>query len=149
MKPIFSRGPSLQIRLILAVLVALGKKRSAVASSFSLELLLLTAAALLAAGGMFAGLVSLCAGPLMSYLYSAELSAKFRGESADLFLFGDPTGESAAVQMEDFGFLFEKYVVPSFLFALAAGALILAVLYFFIGAYVRRINALSGIGGKE
>lgn len=133
----------------LAVLVALGKKRSAVASSFSLELLLLTAAALLAAGGIFAGLVSLCAGPLTSYLYSAELSAKFRGESADLFLFGDPTGESAAVRMEDFGFLFGEYAVPSFLFALAAGALILAVLYFFIGAYVRRINALSGVGGKE
>ena len=51
--------------------------------------------------------------------------------------------------MEDFGFLFGEYAVPSFLFALAAGALIMAVLYFFIGAYVRRINALSGVGGKE
>ena len=133
----------------LAVLTALGKKRSAVAASFFLELLLLTAAALLVGGVLFAGVVSLCAGPVTSYLYSAELSAKFMGESADLFLFGDPTGESAAAYMEDFGFLFGEYVVPSFLFALAAGALILTALYFFIGGYVRRINALSGVGGKE
>lgn len=133
----------------LAVLVALGKRRRAVAGTFFIELSLLTFTSLLFAGGLLLGVVSLCAGPMTSYLYSAELSARFMGESADLFLFGDPTGEGAAVRMGDFRFLFGEYIAPSFLFALAAGVLIMAALYFLIGAYVRKINALSEVGGKE
>lgn len=133
----------------LAVLVALGKKRSAVTASFFTEVLILVFFAFLFSAGILTAVVSLCAVPITKYLYSAELSAQFRNESADFFLFEVSPNDFVTENLEQFGFLFREYVIPALIFAMIAGLLIVAALYLFVGEYVRRINALSGVGGKE
>ena len=133
----------------LAVLTALGKKRSAVAASFFAEIAMLVVTALAIGSLLFTGLVSLCATPITRYLLTAEFSAKISNESADIFLIGNPAGEQVLALMADFGFLLKTYILPAVLITLAAVTVLMACVYAFVLLYVRRINALSAVGGKD
>ncbi|MBR7160969.1 MAG: FtsX-like permease family protein, partial [Clostridia bacterium] len=75
----------------LAVLTALGQKRSRIALSFFSEICILTFSAFILGILLLTGAVSVFAVPISNYLYEAEISAKITNESADLFLIGNGT----------------------------------------------------------
>ncbi len=133
----------------LAMLSALGKRRSAIAGSFFLEVILLTALAAVLGTLAFAGAVSLFAAPITAYLNSAELSKNRESETVDSVLLGDPGGAHVLERMTDFDYLAREYILPSLLVTLAAALVLMAAVYLFVLLYVRRINALSAVGGKE
>ncbi len=133
----------------LAVLSALGKRRSAVSASFFLEVLLLFLAGFLLAAVIFAGAVSLCAAPITAYLNAAEISAQISNETADFVLLGDPGSDHILEKMADFSYLAGEYILPAMLVTAALAGVILLGVYLFVRLYVSRINALSAVGGKE
>ena len=133
----------------LAVLTALGQNRRKVAFSFFAEILVLTFTAWIFGGVLLTILTSFLAVPISNYLYEAEISSKISHESADFFLLGDAAQNSAIQKTEDFSFLFERYLVPSLLLSALAAVLILLLVFVFVSFYIRKINALSGVGGKE
>ena len=133
----------------LAMLSALGKRRSAIAGSFFLEVIFLTALAAVLGTLAFAGAVSLFAAPITAYLNSAELSKNRESETVDSVLLGDPGGAHVLERMTDFDYLAREYILPSLLVTLAAALVLMAVVYLFVLLYVRSINALSAVGGKE
>ena len=45
--------------------------------------------------------------------------------------------------------MFETYMLPAMIFTAVIAVFILICAYMFISVYVRRINALSAVGGKE
>ncbi len=51
--------------------------------------------------------------------------------------------------MDDMSYLLTEYALPSILFSLIASTVLLIGIYMIVYYYVRRINALSGVGGKE
>ncbi len=133
----------------LAVLTALGQKRMQVALFFFAEISVLTFTALISAGILLTGTVSYLTAPISDYLYEAEMMSKIRHEHADIFLLGDGAQNVTAEKTGDLSFLFERYVVPSALLSALAAVVILLLLFCIVYFYVSKINALSGIGGKE
>jgi len=133
----------------LAVLTALGQKRSLVTFSFFAEICILTFLAFLCGIFLLMGAVVLLAVPISNYLYEAEFSAKITHESADLFLIGNGAQSAATEKLEDFDFLFTRYIIPSTALSALAAVLILLLIFGIVAFYVRKINALSGVGGKE
>ncbi|MBQ2987701.1 MAG: hypothetical protein IJD59_01195 [Clostridia bacterium] len=133
----------------LAVLTALGQKRSCVVLSFFAEICILTFLAFLCGIFLLMGAVVLLAVPISNYLYEAEFSAKITHESADLFLIGSGAQSAATEKLEDFDFLFTRYIIPSTALSALAAVLILLLIFGIVAFYVRKINALSGVGGKE
>ncbi len=133
----------------LAVLSALGKKRGAVARSFFAEVLILTTAALLVSSGLLCLTVRFFAEPIGRYLVASEFSASIVPERADMFLIESGVQNTVTTKMNDLSYLFSEYAIPSILFSLIAGLIILMGIYFVVCGYVRKINALSGVGGKE
>ena len=133
----------------LAVLTALGEKRSRVALSFFAEICILTFLAFVCGIFLLMGAVALLAVPISNYLYEAEFSAKITHESADFFLLGNGAQSAATEKLEDFDFLFTRYIIPSTALSALAAVLILLLVFGFVSFYIRKINALSGVGGKE
>ena len=133
----------------LAVLAALGQNRHRIALSFFAEIALLGTAALLVGGAVMIGVIRALAVPLTQYLYSAEISSHFTAENATQILFEDSMGEHVLEKTGEFGNLIVSYFAPSFLLALAQAVILFGILYFVVSAYIFRINALSGVGGKE
>ena len=133
----------------LAVLTALGQKRSRVALSFFAEICILTFLAFVCGIFLLMGAVALLAVPISNYLYEAEFSAKITHESADLFLIGNGAQSAATEKLEDFDFLFTRYIIPSTALSALAAALILLLIFGIVYTYIDKINALSGVGGKE
>ena len=133
----------------LAVLTALGQKRSRVALSFFAEICILTFFAFMCGIFLLMGAVVLLAVPISNYLYEAEFSAKITHESADLYLIGNGARSAATGKLEDFDFLFTRYIIPSTALSALAAVLILLLIFGIVAFYVRKINALSGVGGKE
>ncbi len=132
----------------LAVLAALGKRRYDITLSFFTELGILTLFALVVGGGVSAILVVMLASPLTNYLYAAEYSAQFHNETLDSVL-GETVPSDIIETISDTRSLLTEYFLPSFVFAVIAGIFLLMVLFLFVDGYVKRINALSGVGGKE
>ena len=133
----------------LAVLAALGQNRHGIALSFFAELLLLGTASLLAGGIAMALVIRLLAVPLTQYLYSAEITSQLTADTATKLLFEDISGSYITEKAGEFSQLIEAYFVPGFLFALTQSLIVFGILYLVISAYIFRINALSGVGGKE
>ena len=133
----------------LAVLAALGQNRHGIALSFFAELLLLGTASLLAGGLVMVGVIRLLAVPLTQYLYSAEITSQLTADTATKLLFEDISGSYITEKAGEFSQLIEAYFVPGFLFALTQSLIVFGILYLVISAYIFRINALSGVGGKE
>ena len=133
----------------LAVLVALGEKRSRVSFSFFAEVVILTVASLVCGGLLLMIAVSVFAVPISNYLYAAEFSSKISYESAALFLLGNGAQTAVAEKMEDFSFLFVRYILPSIAISAGMALIILLLIWGIIFLYIRKINALSGVGGKE
>ncbi len=133
----------------LAVLSALGQKRSLVALSFFAEIGILTFFAFMCGIFILMGAVLFFAVPISNYLYEAEISAKITHESADLFLLGNGAQSAVIEKLEDFAFLFTQYIIPSAAFSALAVSGILFLIFGIVFIYIRRINALSGVGGKE
>ena len=133
----------------LAMLVALGKQRTGVTLAYFLEMALLIVCALFLSFALLTFGVVQYTAPLSEYLYSAEVSAQFQSESAELYLFGTEAGT------DDFGFpwgfsaLVWAYLLPSIAFAGIITAGLFIFLYLIIYLYVRRIHPLYDIGGKE
>ncbi len=132
----------------LAVLAALGKRRYDITLSFFTELAFLTLFALIAGGGVSAVLVVMLASPITNYLYAAEYAAQFHNETLDSVL-GQTVPSDMIETISDTKILLTEYFLPSFAFAVIAGVFLLFVLFLFVDSYVKRINALSGVGGKE
>ncbi len=132
----------------LAVLAALGKRRTDIALSFFMELAILTILALTAGGGISAILIVMLASPITRYLYAAEYSAQFHNQTMNGVL-GQTIPSDMTEAAHDIKTLLTEYFVPSFCFAIVAGMILLVVLFLFVDGYVNRINALSGVGGKE
>ena len=133
----------------LAVLTALGEKRSRVARSFFAEICILTFSAFVCGIFVLMGAVAVLAVPISNYLYEAEFSAKITHESADLFLIGKGTQSAVTEILENFSFLFVRYILPSAVLSALAAVLILLLIFGIVFSYVSKINALSGVGGKE
>ena len=133
----------------LAVLVALGEKRSRVSFSFFAEIVILTAASLVCGGLLLMIAVSIFTVPISDYLYAAEFSSKISYESADLFLLENAAQTAMSEKMTDFSFLFARYILPSFAISAGMALIILLLIWGIVFLYVRKINALSGVGGKE
>ena len=132
----------------LAVLTALGKRRADVAFSYFSEVALLVLCALFLSFVLLTFGVMQYAAPLSEYLYSAEASAQFQSENADLCLFGEQTENSPAAEAE-FLHLASVYVLPSVAFGGTVTVCLLIFLYGVIRLYVSRIHPLYDIGGKE
>ncbi len=132
----------------LAVLAAIGKRRNDITVSFFTELGILTLFALIVGGGASAALVVILASPITKYLYAVEYSAQFHNETLDSVL-GQTVPSDMIETISDTKILLTEYFLPSFVFAVLAGVFLLFVLFLFVDSYVKRINALSGVGGKE
>ncbi len=132
-----------------AVLIAIGKKREAVAFSFYFEfgILILTAFLLSCICMTFA--VWAFAAPISQYLYAAEESSLFQSENADLYLFGERNEAFAVQPQTDFFDLFREYMMPNIIFTGAVTALLLLLLGGVILLYTRRIHPIYDAGGKE
>ena len=133
----------------LAVLTALGQKRSQVALSFFAEICILTFSAFVFGMLLLMGAVAVFAVPISNYLYEAEFSAKITHESADLFLIGNGMQSAVTETLENFSFLFVRYILPSTALSALAAVLILLLIFGIVFRYISKINALSGVGGKE
>ena len=133
----------------LAVLSALGQKRSRVAFSFFAEIAFLTFTAWTIASVFLTVEISFLAVPISDYLYEAETLSKISHESADLFLLDSGAQSAVTEALEDFSFLFMRYILPSATLSAGMGAVILLLVFGIVAFYVRKINALSGVGGKE
>jgi len=133
----------------LAVLTALGQKRSRVAFSFFAEIAVLTFTAWTVASALLTVAVSFIAVPISDYLYEAETLSKISHESADLFLLDSGAQSAVTEALEDFSFLFTRYILPSATLSAGMGTVILLFVFGIVAFYVRKINALSGVGGKE
>ncbi len=133
----------------LAVLVALGKRRSAITVSFFMEISLLIGLAFLSSGVVLTFALRALAVPITRYLYSSEVSARFHDETSNQILFGNITESNVLEQMMDRGYLFRGYALPSFMLIFAGTVILMGLLGLFIRIYVQRINALSDVGGKE
>lgn len=133
----------------LAVLAALGQNRHRISLSFFTEIVLLGTAALLVGGAAMVGVIRALAAPLTQYLYSAEISSRFTAENATQILFEDTMGGHVLEKTGEFGNLIASYFAPSFLLAMVQAIILFGILYLVVSAYIFRINALSGVGGKE
>ena len=133
----------------LAVLTALGQKRSSVALSFFAEICILTFLAFVCGIFLLMGAVAVWAVPISNYLYEAEISAKITHESADMFLLGNGSQSAVIEKLEDFPFLLIRYILPSAALSALAAALILLLIFGIVFIYISKINALAGVGGKE
>ncbi len=133
----------------LAVLSALGKKRGAVARSFFTEVSVLTILALFLGSGLLCVLVYFFAEPIGAYLVASEFSASIMPETADLFLIESGVQDTVTSKMGELSYLMKEYAMPSIVFSVLAGFVILLGIYIVVYGYVRNINALSGVGGKE
>ncbi len=133
----------------LAVLCALGKKRSAVAASFLLEYELIILLSLVLSGTALCAVIPILSVPLMTYLYSAETAAQFVTENAEHYLFGSGEGEKALQLLNDPMLLIRAYLPPSVAFASCAAVGLTALLVIVIYRYTLRINPLYDVGGKE
>ena len=133
----------------LAVLTALGKRRSTVAGSFFIEVGLLTCFAWLLGIVIFSISVWICAAPITQYLSSAEISSKITNETADYIRFGDILNDRIFTVMTDFPYLLKEYIMPACFITLSVIAAVMPFIYLFIYFYVKKINALSAVGGKE
>ena len=133
----------------LAVLTALGQKRSFVALSFFAEIGILTFSAFICGMLLLMGAVKIFAAPISNYLYEAEISSRITYESADFFLLGNGAQSAVIEKLEDFSFLFIRYILPSVLLSAFAASLILLLIFGIVFIYISKINALSGVGGKE
>lgn len=133
----------------LAVLTALGKRRSTVAGSFFIEVGLLTCFAWFLGIVIFSISVWICAAPITQYLSSAEISSKITNETADYIIFGDILNDRIFTVMTDFPYLLKEYIMPACFITLSVIAAVMPFIYLFIYFYVKKINALSAVGGKE
>jgi len=132
-----------------AVLASLGKKRTHITLDFFIELACVIFVSLFASSCLLILVALLCAIPITNYLYSAEVSAQFMSENANFVLYGQETALPSAESMQDFHHLLIEYIIPSISFALLAGALLMIILYVLVSIYIKNINALSEVGGKE
>ena len=126
----------------LAVLIALGKKRATVTRSFFFEIFVLILLALMGASALLAVVILTYAKPLLNYLYSAEISAQFRGEDADFYLFENTEHNMISQSMGSTQYLLSEYMIPSVIFALMATVLLAVILYIVMRGYTSRINPL-------
>lgn len=133
----------------LSMLTAIGKKRSAVAFDFFLELLILVIAALVLGAGFTAGIVTALSVPLTTYLFSLENATHVENETAELLLLGDGAGNTLVEKVSDFSYLLREYITPSVLISCAVAMGMMVLLFTIIMLYVKKINALSEVGGKE
>ncbi len=133
----------------LAVLSALGKKRNSVATSFFIEILLLVCLSMCLSFIAVSSILCHFAEPATRYLYAAELSAKYKDETAEMVLLGDAVGNVISINMADAHFLLRHYALPTLGTTLIPLAILLIMIRCAIQLYVKRINALSGVGGKE
>ena len=133
----------------LAVLVALGKKRVSVAWSFFFEIFMLVFLSLVFSSSALATVIFSFAKPLLGYLYSAEVSAQFKSETADFYLFENRENHSISQSMGSTEYLLSEYMIPSILFALMATALLAVILYVVMRVYTSQINPLYDVGAKE
>ena len=133
----------------LAVLIALGKKRTSVTLAFFFEIFILILLSLIFSSSVLAVLIFAYAKFLLEYLYSAEVSAQFQSENADFYLFENTENNIIAQSMGSPQYLIFEYMIPSVIFALLAALLLVLILYCVIMAYARRINPLYDVGGKE
>ncbi len=133
----------------LAILSALGKKRSDATFAFFLEYAILMVLSLLISGGLLIYLLSVLTAPLMNYLYSAEIASQFQTENADFFLFEKTSIENVSQNNYDFRYLITEYMQPSMVFALVSAICLLAFIYLLVYRYIARINPLCDVGGKE
>ncbi len=129
----------------LSVLSALGKKRSAVARSFFTEVLILTVFAWIFGGALLFVMLYFFAEPIGSYLVASEFSASILPERADQFLIESGIQDTVTIKMSDLTYLFSEYAMPSIIFSVMAGGIILMGIYLVVYGYVRHINALSGV----
>lgn len=133
----------------LAMLVALGQNRGLTAFSFFTEILILVSFSIIIGVGLMVGTISIFEKPFTEYLYSAELFAQFYNERASDLLFGGSMGTAIMNGVNGTKNLITAYLAPSFTFALIESVILLIVCYLFITVYISKINALSGVGGKE
>ena len=133
----------------LAVLIALGKKRATVTRSFFFEIFVLIFLALMGSSALLAVVILTYAKPLLNYLYSAEISAQFRGEDADFYLLENTEHNMISQSMGSTQYLLSEYMIPSVIFALMATVLLAVILYIVMRGYTSRINPLYDVGGKE
>ena len=132
----------------LAVLTALGQKRSRVALSFFAEIGILTFLAFICGMLLLMGAVEAFAVPISNYLYEAEISSRITYESADIFLLGNGAQSAVTETLENFSVLFMRYILPSAALSALAVALLLLLIFSIVFIYISKINALSGVGGK-
>ena len=133
----------------LSMLTAIGKKRSAVAFDFFLELSILVLAALILGAGMTTMIVTILSVPLTTYLFSLENATHIENETADLLLLGDGVGNTLVEKVSDFSYLLREYITPSVVTSCVVAVGMMALIFSIIIVYVKRINALSEVGGKE
>ena len=132
----------------LAVLTALGQKRSRVTLSFFAEIGILTFLAFICGMLLLMGAVEAFAVPISNYLYEAEISSRITYESADIFLLGNGAQSAVTETLENFSVLFMRYILPSAALSALAVALLLLLIFSIVFIYISKINALSGVGGK-
>lgn len=133
----------------LAMLAALGQNRRSIARSFFIEILILVLISVVIGIGLMVGAVYVFEEPFTEYLYSAELFAQFHNERADDILLTGSPDTTVMNGVHGTKHLIEAYLVPSLMFATVESTILLVVCYLFIAVYVSKINALSGVGGKE
>lgn len=129
----------------LAVLTALGKKRSAVSTSFFLEIAIILLVSLVLSGIVMIFVINLCEIPLTEYLYTAEISSRFLSETADAYLFENTMVGEVMTNTADM----TRYLFPCLQFAFFSALLMMGFLYVVIRGYCTRIHPLYDIGGKE
>ncbi len=133
----------------LAVLSALGQKRNTVAGSFFAEVAILMGFALLTGSSILVFSVSFLAEPITNYLLASEGAASIVTETADTLFAEKEVSDVIIRNIGDETYLFTEYTIPSILFSMMAGVVILIGIYAVVYRYVKKINALSGVGGKE
>ncbi len=133
----------------LAVLAALGQKRGVITCSFFAEIAVLMLLALICGFGLLSVMVVLFAEPIGTYLVASEYTASITSENADRYLIENAVQNIVTEKMADNSYLFMQYTLPSFLFSVVASMGLLLGILIVVYRYVRGINALSGVGGKE
>ena len=133
----------------LAMLCALGKKRSMTAFAFFSEYALLMLLSLVLSATALCAVIPVLSISLMTYLYSAENAAQFVTENADLYLFGHLRDEKALQILQHPSYLIEAYMPANCLFIILTALLLMLLLLVVSYLFTARINPLYDVGGKE
>lgn len=133
----------------IGTLISLGQNRAKTASVFILEVLMIFIAAYILCSVLGGVLVTAYSSPISAYLDKAELSAKMHNET-DISIFKKLSAEGGTQGAEtDFSVLFSKYIAPQVFISGAVNLFIIAATFVYLIIYIRKIDLLNVMGGRE